>query len=672
MSTRHFSAVLLSFAATIVTAAPADAGFCDWLFGRTPTSYSAGYAPPAVVPVGGYQAQMQTYDNPSVYTGQPVANGYAANRTAYQLPPTGTVAPVSSWAPANPAPGYSAPGYSAPGYSAPGYSANFAAPPSLATPPAAPTPWTVTNTTVGPPVSAQPAFGNAAVGNPVFGTPAFGRPNTGGEVPIARALRGANTTSNPFYGTGNIYPNTFGAARQPYAAGFGTSQITPAASLNGPAVDPLFPNSPRPQVSGLARFFGSLLGTNYRSSYYRAPITYYRPISSVDPITGTTVTTQQACSSYVQQLQRTPYNSFQPGGGLLAGGLGNQATTVTPIGPPMPCGSGGCGITANAAPQPYGPNAFAASPSYAPVPNLAPNYGPQFDSRSPFDSRISADSSGPVGQVGGIDSPSDRDVIPIPSTDPGSSFYQQNTRPLTGPPNSSASGSDRDNVPQPRLESARPRNDEDTYRDGLYRRDVTPFGDEDLDPKKPIDQSSYYKSQIDDEPTDLNGPLGRYRYQPQTRVAPEIRQPNEQSYTRLTPVTPPTARIRTELPVSPPTEPRSIEPPAYSTLRPIPDPNPEPSPFRRRDSEANQVTQPNPDSTTRYESRLQAPKLPPATKQPSTDDGWYKRGTTNSASARISVPVREANLSLKQFSREPAPAKSLKPILRDSGGWLPL
>jgi hypothetical protein len=423
----------------------------------------------------------------------------------------------------------------------------------------------------------------------------------------------------------------------------------------------------------LARFFGSLLGTNYQSSYYRAPITYYRPMTSVDPITGTTVTTQQACSSYVQQLQRTPYNSFQPGGGLLPGGFGNQATTVTPVGPPMPCGSGGCGLATNAAPQPYAASpSFAPSAGYAPNPGYAPapNYGPQFDNSSPFDNRA------PVGQVGGIDSPSDRDVIPIPSTEPSSRYYQRNTQPLTGRPGSSASGTDRDNVPQPRLESARPRNDEDTYRDGLYRRDVTPYGDdysdEDFKKKEPIDQSSYYKSQLEDEPTDLNGPLGGYRYQPQPRVTPQALQPSEQSYTQLAPVAPPKARIRTEQPVSRPSETPAVEPPAYSTLRPIPDPNPEPSPFRLRDAEANRVTQPELDATPRYESRLQAPKLPPATKQPSTDDGWYKRGTANSASARVTVPVRGATAQKPRVERQPAPSKSLKPLYRDADGWLPL
>ncbi|QDT09308.1 hypothetical protein [Planctomycetes bacterium K23_9] len=709
MSTRHLSAVLLTLATSFVAASSADAGFGDWLFGRTPTTYAAGYAPTAVVPMGaapvgvspvaGYQAQMQTYDNPSVYTGRPVVSGYGtpsgygANRTAYQLPPSGTVAPVSNWTPLNPA--------------GSGYAANYGAQPTLPPAAAAPTPWAVTNTTVGPPVGAQPfntvptmaapalSYRPSLV-QPSLAQPAFGRPNVGGEVPIARALRGANTTSNPFYGTGNVYPNTFGAVPQPYAAGYGTSQITPAASLNGPVIDPLFPNAPRPRVGGLARFFGSLLGTNYQSSYYRAPITYYRPMTAVDPITGTTVTTQQACSSYVQQLQRTPYNSFQPGGGLLPGGFGNQGTTVTPIGPPMPCGSGGCGIAASPAPQPYGPNPYAANPGYAQNPNYAPapNYGPQFDNSSSFDNQ------GAVGQVGGIDSPNDRDVIPIPSTEPRGGYYQQNTQPLTGRPESSARGTDQDNVGQPRLESARPRNDEDTYRDGLYRRDVTPYADEDFNKKEDVDQSSYYKSPIDDEPVDLNGPLGRSRYQAQPRYTPEPRQSREQSYTQLAPVAPPLSQPRAQQPVSR-TEATAERPvaPAYSTLRPIPDPNPEPSPFRQRDAEANRVTQPSFDITPRYESKMpgpnsespnseslgiqapsvrdldiRAPKLPPATEQPSADDGWYKRGTANSASARVRVPVREANLSLKQFQgkRPSAPAKSIEPILRDTDGWLPL
>jgi hypothetical protein len=44
----------------------------------------------------------------------------------------------------------------------------------------------------------------------------------------------------------------------------------------------------------------------YASQYYRAPTTYYRPVTSFDPRLGTTVTTLQPCTSYQYQAQRVP------------------------------------------------------------------------------------------------------------------------------------------------------------------------------------------------------------------------------------------------------------------------------------------------------------------------------------------------------------------------------
>lgn len=44
----------------------------------------------------------------------------------------------------------------------------------------------------------------------------------------------------------------------------------------------------------------------YASQYYRAPTTYYRPVTSFDPRLGTTVTSLQPCTSYQYQAQRVP------------------------------------------------------------------------------------------------------------------------------------------------------------------------------------------------------------------------------------------------------------------------------------------------------------------------------------------------------------------------------
>jgi hypothetical protein len=44
----------------------------------------------------------------------------------------------------------------------------------------------------------------------------------------------------------------------------------------------------------------------YASQYYKAPTTYYRPVTSFDPNLGTTITSLQPCTSYQYQAQRVP------------------------------------------------------------------------------------------------------------------------------------------------------------------------------------------------------------------------------------------------------------------------------------------------------------------------------------------------------------------------------
>lgn len=145
-------------------------------------------------------------------------------------------------------------------------------------------PLTGTGSFVQPSSVQQPAYGAVPLNNPsVYSDPS-----------IALGYRGAVPAGGGPFGTGNVYPNN-------YQANMGSSVQLP--------VTPTYAAQRR---GGLARFFDSLLGTEYRSSYYTAPITYYRPATTVDPITGTTVTVQQPCASTVQQLQRTPYATFQP------------------------------------------------------------------------------------------------------------------------------------------------------------------------------------------------------------------------------------------------------------------------------------------------------------------------------------------------------------------------
>src|SRR6056297_2240966 len=127
MSSRRFTLALLL--ATSAGLAVEDAQGCcltDWLFGRAPTPYVAGYAPAVAAPVtaplattpyaaaypaqyasgftappvtapglssGVFQAQRPAYfSNPSVYTGLPVAETAQA---AYSAPPTTSYRPAA-------------------------------------------------------------------------------------------------------------------------------------------------------------------------------------------------------------------------------------------------------------------------------------------------------------------------------------------------------------------------------------------------------------------------------------------------------------------------------------------------------------------------------------------------------------------------------------------------
>lgn len=148
-----------------------------------------------------------------------------------------------------------------------------------------------------------------AVQRPAYGAVPLNNPSVYTGLPVMSGYRGSASAGTSIYGSGNLYPNNSPG----YTANMGSTTTLPIQS-----------NYPTPIRSGLARFFDSFLGTGYRSSYYNAPITYYRPATTFDPVTGTTVTVQQPCVSTVQQLQRTPYTTFQPatiGGGAIGGGI---------------------------------------------------------------------------------------------------------------------------------------------------------------------------------------------------------------------------------------------------------------------------------------------------------------------------------------------------------------
>ena len=58
-------------------------------------------------------------------------------------------------------------------------------------------------------------------------------------------------------------------------------------------------------------FLDRWFGTGYRTSSFRVPVTYFRPVITTDPTTGQQVVVQQPCTSFVEQQQRSPIRFFR-------------------------------------------------------------------------------------------------------------------------------------------------------------------------------------------------------------------------------------------------------------------------------------------------------------------------------------------------------------------------
>ncbi|MCO8123777.1 hypothetical protein NHH03_18675 [Stieleria sp. TO1_6] len=523
------------------------------------------YASPGSLVPGSY-GTVQSFDNPSVYTGLPVTAGMAtaAPQTAYRLPLAGTTEPL------NTSPGYS--------YSQPYVTAN--------------------------------------------------------RVPIAETLRG-NAGVNP------ILPSTYSAyspAVAPVNYNAPVTNYAPAANYGSTQVLPLAARPQRTFGSGLSRFFNSMLGndTNYTSSYYSAPITYYRPLSSVDPVSGTTVTVQQPCSSYVQQLQRVPYNSFQP-------------PQTAPIAPPQ--------FSPNPCPTVPDPCAvpIAGTPGTFSPPGNTPGYFGQ-------------SSFGDVAPVGGYSNSGDPGATLIPSTVPPSEAPAI-AAPLTGSDSPAADPSDQQRVPQPRLESERPPINDPVDSDSTNSEGATNNPYEQYY-RNPNTDSYRYDAPAATEPDDADA--SPIQLDPpvlgQTRGAnpSDLNQRDEQFTTN----TPP-----------------QYGAPQYSTLRPIGVPTQTPT----AQTPAIQTPAAQPQTDVIAPPLLPPPSQPAPRLSPSPTPNFSNpsssnlfRGGESSAAARspqqyrVSAPVREATLrgqSVRQVAawEDAQPASPPRPpaIKRDSGGWLP-
>lgn len=499
MSTRHLPIAFLTLASLAVHSTPVQAGWMsDWLYGRTATPYSANYY--------GYPAQntdiryasqtgsrYPTYQPPA-YQAQYGASQYGAaqySATQYSaarvtvMPTAGpqvfqstqTFQPAQAFQPtqstvsppytANAFPVSAKPVRTVP--QAPAMTSRPYAPSTYASgygsvPMTQPVTTVYNNPSVytGQPTagvyqsarpvvtsSSLPVAGYSVNRFPVNGTTVQGGVQSRGVLPLRGSLPLAS--QYPANYQTQTYSSNYGSSAAPLYAGDAMSGVvpTPPNALPATGVVPQYAPQQQPP-GGLARFFNSMLGTGYRTSYYSAPITYYRPVTSVDPITGAAVVVQQPCVSSVQQVQRTPYRTLMP--------LPNASQPMAPCATDV-CGPATMTNSGYASPncpsptygQVYGGTTYGGTTYGGTV------YGGTATSNTPIGGVPMTGTSvyGDVGQVGGSVDPSVYGNAPIGSYDSNGPSQPSVGAPLVGAPPAIGSG---DNAPvdQPRIEAQRP------------------------------------------------------------------------------------------------------------------------------------------------------------------------------------------------------------------------
>ena len=256
---------------------------------------------------------------------------------------------------------------------------------------------------VGPPVPVGTAAGGTVANMPITGIPMTGAPGAAISVPGYSAGYGTGysaampATSVPLnsvplsgsavgnYGVGGYPPAGFPASG--YAANYGNYY-----GSRMPVIGPSGYGYAASQPNGIAAATAPTIMSyvpDYRTTQYRAPVTYYRPLMTTDPNTGAQVVALAPCSSYEYQTQRVPTFGYN-------GVLGSYSTPpVVPAPPSIPTytlPSGGVPIAAGGATSvlPPATNSYAmgyapsySSPTYTAPTSSTPSYGsPTYSSPS--------------------------------------------------------------------------------------------------------------------------------------------------------------------------------------------------------------------------------------------------------------------------------------------------
>ncbi len=100
--------------------------------------------------------------------------------------------------------------------------------------------------------------------------------------------------------------------------------------------------------------------TGYRTRLLKVPVTYYRPVSTIDPATGVPVTYMAPCTSNTWQVRRVPYTTYSP----VVSSVAVVGASACPTMQPIDCGA--CPTSMPATTNP------ASEPYYNPPSNYVP------------------------------------------------------------------------------------------------------------------------------------------------------------------------------------------------------------------------------------------------------------------------------------------------------------
>ncbi|MCY2986702.1 MAG: hypothetical protein NTY19_02425, partial [Planctomycetota bacterium] len=195
-----------------------------------------------------------------------------------------------------------------------------------------------------------------------------------------------------------------------------TSMPTASVAPAGPLAS-LFAHTAPQQV-----VVSYLPDVSYRTSFVRVPTTNYRPINTVDPVTGYTSTAMLPCTTYSWQLQRVPYTTYRPVYGVATptsaayGGCAVVSYNAAPVMGGVPNGCSTCAPATVAPAAPYYTPGRAMAPAM-PTGPAVPTY-PSF-SQPPGYQPIPANPAAPR-------SPTPADLQP--SLSPGNSQYMPRTQ----------------------------------------------------------------------------------------------------------------------------------------------------------------------------------------------------------------------------------------------------